>query len=495
MLNFIRRFSWLLFAIVVFSAFLGQRGLNEPDEGRYAEVAREMSVDGDWLVPHLNGLPHFQKPPVIYWCTALSFRAFGYSERAARLPSALAALGTVILTFLLTRRLLGDRERAASAALVLTTLAGFFAMGRLLTPDMVMSFWIMAAVTAAMHQRRWLFFICMGLGFLTKGPMALVVPVCAVLGWEAFAEPDKKLGLHWARGMALTLSISLSWFIGLSLRDPALFDYFWKYELVERFGSGTHGRSKPFWFFAAVLPLALMPWIFLLPVRRIWHRCRTGDLRGWQGLLLGWTVPPLLLLSFSGSKLPTYILPLMPAFAVVVAAGLPTLKRRWVLALPAAVCLVAGDALVAAGDGYLGAQSSSRDLVQALKREEPDADEAILFACGTRTEGLAFYAGRLINITLNEADCVLPPTAAQGARLYPSAAACLASLSHGRPAHGIVSTSRFEKMFDPRQWRIIAQSGAFSLVANHGPHEPAKDLPEALPAPWISMKTQDAPTP
>lgn len=100
MISLLKRHAWLGFAIAVLFTLLGQRGLNKPDEGRYAEIAREMTVDGDWLVPHMNGIAHFQKPPILYWLTALSLRNFGHSESAARLPSALAALGVVILSFL-----------------------------------------------------------------------------------------------------------------------------------------------------------------------------------------------------------------------------------------------------------------------------------------------------------------------------------------------------------------------------------------------------------
>lgn len=470
MLNFLKRVSWLLFAAAVFFTLLGQRGLNEPDEGRYAEISREMSLDGNWLIPHMNGLPHFQKPPIIYWLTALSLRTFGHHEWAARLPSAAMALGTVILVFLLARRLLPGRGRSESAALVLTTLAGFFAMSRLLTPDMTLTFWITAAITAAVYQRRWLFFILMGLGFLTKGPMALVVPLCAISGWQFFCKPDEKLRLPWWRGMALTLAVSLSWFIALSFRDPALFDYFWRYELVERFGSGNHGRSKPVWFFLIVLPLATMPWIFTLPVRQLWQKCRSLRFNSWQGLLLGWTLPPLIILSFSGSKLPTYVLPLMPAFALACAASRPSLRRSWFIAVPTAACLILGDFVVAQCNDHLGAQASSRELVQMLKTQEPDEHEAILFACETRTEGLAFYAEHLLDITRSEADSVMQPTPAQAQHLYLSLADCVRRLTDGPPAHGIVKTARFDKMFDHKKWRVIGHSGAFSLVANHPRH-------------------------
>lgn len=471
MTDTLKRQAWLWFALVVTFCLLGARGLNEPDEGRYAEIAREMLADGDWLMPHMNGIPHVQKPPLIYWFTAVSLAAFGREEWAARLPSALAAIGVVILIFLLAKRLFGDRNPAVAAALVLTTTGGFFAGSQLLTPDMLMTFWIVAAITAAIHRHPWWFFLFMGLGFLTKGPMALVVPICAVVGWQWGTPPLVRSPMPWARGMLLALGISLSWFVVLSIRDPELFRYFFQNELVERFGSTSHGRSKPFWFFLLVLPAGLLPWIFLLPWRGIWQRLRSGrrpDAR--QGLLVGWVVPPLVVLSLSGSKLPTYILPLLPAFALLVAGVSIPLRRIWSIAVPTALVLLLGILYLSRHEGLLGVQASSRLLVEALERQEPDAGNTILFACEVRVEGLSFYANRLIHITRNEADIVLIPTAAQSVRLYDSVTDCVKTLTDGPPAHGVMKTSGFQKSFDQEKWRIIATSGAYSLIANHPPH-------------------------
>lgn len=470
MISLLKKHAWLLFAATAFLFLLGQRGLNEPDEGRYAEIGREMTESGDWLVPHLNGNPHFQKPPIIYWLTALSLRAFGNHEWSARLPSTMGALGVVILCYLLSLRLFKDRERAAIAALVLTTMGGFFAMSRLLTPDMTMTFWITAAITAALYHRHWLYFVFMGLGFLTKGPMAMIVPLCAVIGWQWRATSEEKLHLPWIRGLLLMLAISLSWFVTLSLRDAELFDYFWRYELVERFGSSAHGRSKPFWFFLLVLPAALLPWLFYLPLKRFRLRFKSAPFHAWQTLLLGWIIPPLVILSISGSKLPTYVLPLLPAFALGIAVVVPDLRRAWMVAVPTTVLWIAADAFIAHHNDLLKAQASSKMLVQSLREQEPDMAEAILFACETRTEGFSFYAGRLLNITRGDADIVLKPTPEQNMHLYSSVKDCIRQLTDGPPAHGIVKTDRFLQSFDQKKWRVIATSGEFSLVANHAAH-------------------------
>ena len=334
---------WLIvaaFALALLTG-LGDRGLIEPDEGRYAEIAREMVVSGDWLVPHLNGIEHFQKPPVIYWTTAISLKLFGFNEWAARLPSALAAAGTLLLTAWIGRMLGGPCIGLAAAGVLLASLE-FFVLARSLTPDMMMTFWIVAAITCFVRRATggngWFefgFFAAMGAGFLTKGPLALVVPIFAVLGWNfgrrrAGLIPTK---LRWLVGLPLTLAIAVSWFAAMALRDPALYDYFVKYELVQRFASKTHGRSQPLLFFLPVLIAGIMPWLFVaLAALLNWTGLRKVGWRisptGW--LLVGWTVPPLIILSLSGSKLFTYILPLMPALALWLAGG-----GNWLDAAPA----------------------------------------------------------------------------------------------------------------------------------------------------------------
>ncbi len=305
------------------SLFLGSRGLNEPDEGRYAEIGREMLATGDWLIPHLNGVPHFQKPPLLYWATAASFGLGGANEWAARIPSALAALGVVLLTLRIGRRL-RDFRTGLAAALILLSAIEFFALARLLTPDMPLTFWITAAIAALVEHWatrravwRWLFFLAMGLGFLTKGPMALVVPLAAAL---AVGRKEPRFsGWQWTAGMALTLAVGLSWFGAVSLRHHELFRYFLGYELLERFASRAHGRSRPFWFFGPVLLGGFLPWTLFLPpvIGRAWRRWRSEEPLTWpQRLLAGWAIMPFVVLSISGSKLPTYILPLFPALAL-----------------------------------------------------------------------------------------------------------------------------------------------------------------------------------
>jgi 4-amino-4-deoxy-L-arabinose transferase-like glycosyltransferase len=145
--------SVILVLILAFFTFLGSRGLNEPDEGRYAEMGRETLVSGNWLIPHLNGFEHYQKPPMIYWVTALSFKGFGFNEWAARLPSTLAALGIVAITAWMAAMLFGTRM-ALPSALILASSFLFFTLARFLTPDMLMAFFIVTAISFLVKASR-----------------------------------------------------------------------------------------------------------------------------------------------------------------------------------------------------------------------------------------------------------------------------------------------------------------------------------------------------
>ena len=520
----------LLFAALALALFLGTRGLNEPDEGRYAEIGREMAASGDWLVPHLNGIPHFQKPPMLYWATAASLRIFGPNEWAARLPSALAAFGVVALTYWIGA-LLFQPATGIAAGGVLLSMLGFFIAGRLLTPDMLLTFWITAACACLVRRGRgggalwgWLFFVAMGCGFLTKGPMALVVPVAAALAWQGSRRrSDAPLRLPWAGGLVLTLALGLSWFVVLSLRSEELFRYFLGDELVKRFASTGHGRSKPFWFFAWVLPAAIFPWTFVF-LTMLGSACARWR-RGWrpsaeQWLLLGWIALPLVVLSCSGSKLSTYILPLLPPLAIAIGhwTRTPENRRLWngamlvtivilavvtlgirvaqqiaqvdlpdaylilpgllacaillrhqpvtarlVVALSAVfVWLAAVDQMSQLNDA-LAQQASVKPLVARL-RTAPDFARATLFACEVRAHGWEFYAGRLTHMTRADADVVLPLTPEQAARMIRSAGRCEEAMLPRAPAYGLVRAGRFARSFTAEKWKVLGRAGDFLLI-------------------------------
>lgn len=425
-----------------------------------------MAAGGSWLVPHLNGFEHLQKPPLIYWCTAVSMKVFGYNEWAARMPSALAACGIVLLTMAIARRLWSE-NRARIAAIVLVSTLMFFGLARVLTPDMLMSFFITAAIAALVYERRWLFFILMGLGFLTKGPMALVVPLSAALGSHLARDRSlPRVRFPWIRGMLVTLLVGLSWFIVLAVMKPSLFDYFWRYELLDRFASNKHGRSKPLWFFAPVLIGGLLPWTFLIPglIRQAWLRIRAKQVSPTQGLLLGWTVLPLIILSLSGSKLLTYVLPLMPAFAIAISSRFVDVRKVCRVAVPFLVFWIIVTGITPWANPWMRQQASVRPLVRTIQKQ-PNADTAAIFADRVRAHGVEFYLRRLIHITERDADIVLPMNAEQQARAVKNGGKC-AELFRNRPAYGIIRSETFKRDYAPLGWTILDQSGDFVLVGN-----------------------------
>ena len=167
--------------LVLFFYRLGAPGLMDPDEGRYAEIAREFFVLRDWLIPHLNLLPYLEKPPLVYWLTALSFKALGYTETAARLPSAVSALAGVFLAYGLGRALWGPGP-GVLGALVLASAAGYVALGRILTLDMTFALWLNLGIGLGYlalsrgQARLWPWaYLALALAVLTKGPVALVL--------------------------------------------------------------------------------------------------------------------------------------------------------------------------------------------------------------------------------------------------------------------------------------------------------------------------------
>lgn len=350
--------------------------------------------------------------------------------------------------------------------------------------------WITAALACLVQVSRggpalwrWAYFAAMGFGFLTKGPMALVVPISGARGMRlAMSRHGLQLPLPWGRGLLLTLALGLSWFIALALTSQELLHYFWHDELLARFASRSHGRSEVFWFFVPVIVGGFLPWTWFLPglLRDGWQRLRSGrPLSPLHGQLLGWLFPPFVILSISGAKLSTYVLPLFPALALLFAwwwqrKGL-RLRRVAVCSSVAVATYLALCSQLPRFNDLFAQQASIRPLVEVLRRQ-PGLHVATVFACNVRVHGLEFYLGAPVAVTRREADLVLPTTPAQEARLFDSAPACELALSQRPVAYGVLRAKDAGRFFPPDRWRVLARAGSCVLIGRaSGPRQDEKE--------------------
>jgi 4-amino-4-deoxy-L-arabinose transferase-like glycosyltransferase len=338
---------------LVWLATLASRPLFNPDEGRYAEIPREMLSGGDWLIPHLNGLDYIEKPPLQFWATAAAYRWLGVNEFSARLYTALTALATLaVIGFLATR--LWDASAGWRAAAVMTGMFMFVVLGQLMTLDMSLSFWMTASLAGfllAQHanpQRRgWMLlaWAAAALGVLTKGLVAAAIPAAVLVIYSLCSRdfsPWRKLHLKF--GLPLFLCITVPWHWLAAQRLDDFLQFFFVREHLARFLTPIAERQEPWWFFGWVFLAGTVPWT--VPAVRVlvsgWRSPR-GQFSPTLFLWL-WVVFICLFFSISDSKLMPYILPAMPALAVLIAATpLPALRRD--LLITAILTTAAGLAL------------------------------------------------------------------------------------------------------------------------------------------------------
>ena len=353
-----RRLSWVLglICLVLFLANLGGAALFEPDEARNAEKAREILLLNDWVTPHENFVPVLDKPMFFYWLVAISFKLFGVSEWSARLPSALTALGCLLLVFCFADKLWG-RWVALWSVLILATSVEFFLLARLVIIEMSLTLFISLALCAfysAVHAedgrtRRLqcaMMYLALSAGTLNKGLVGLIIPgmVCffylsITRQWSALSK------LYLLPGALGYLALVVPWYLWAEARNPGYLRYYFWDEHFIRYFTDEFNRTKHWYYFSGVLALGFVPWTALVPIAA--HRlCRNLD----DGnLFLGlWVVLPMVFFSASNSQLPHYILPIFPALAVLTGRTIAALFQegtthgmRWPLYFPWAVATAA----------------------------------------------------------------------------------------------------------------------------------------------------------
>lgn len=317
---------------------LGAYGLIDVDEGRYAEVPREMFLSGDWLTPRLNFINFFDKPPLLYWGIALSYATFGVNEFAARLIPALAALLGVAVAAVLGRRMFGPRAGWLSGLILLTCLM-WTVMARVVLTDMVVSslifcalaFWWLAISETESKRRKTgflaLFWISLGLGMLAKGPVAPVLCGGAIFVYLLICKRWSDLkNMGWLWGIPLFIAVAAPWYLAIAARHPEFNHAFWFEQNFARFTGAIQKVDHvegPFFLFQ-YLPLVIFPWsIFALPAlffgwKKLWP-AKSEKQRAAIFLLCTFLLT-MLFFSASKSKLITYITPVVPPLAILLAA-------------------------------------------------------------------------------------------------------------------------------------------------------------------------------
>lgn len=344
---------------LLFTLFLGTLPLLEPDEGRYAEIPREMLERGDFITPHLNYVKYFEKPPLHYWLNAASQSILGRSEFAVRFPSALLGLCGVLLTCYAGQRLFGRRE-GLYGAMVLGSSIGFISLARMNSIDMTLTgcmtatlfFFLLASREGEQRKGLYyhLFYLFAALTVLAKGLIGIVLPGGVVFLYMMLSRRWRLIReMRLLTGIPLFLAVCVPWFVLVSLKNPEFPRFFFIHEHFQRFLTKVHHRYEPPWFFIPVLLAGLVPWTFLLPetVRDIRGRWSPEKL-----FLVLWAAVIFVFFSMSSSKLIPYILPVFPAVALLIGTALSGAmdeRRPW----PGIQFLSAALFLAAAGAGIL----------------------------------------------------------------------------------------------------------------------------------------------
>jgi len=368
-----RRGLLLVLAAVTVLLFVEFPGswLLEPDEARYAEIPREMLATGNWIVPKLNGVDYFEKPPLTYWANAASIAALGRNPFAARLPERLAIFGTALLLLAFLRKPFGERVAILSALIFLSSPL-VFSLGRTALTDGVLTFTMTVALLAlhrfllASEEGRAapvaaaLAGLGCGLSVLDKGLVGIVLPGGAFVLWCALRRTARPIGgilLSWAP--VVCVAVAVPYFVAVERAAPGFSDFFWIHEHFARYATAEASRPGAPWYFVATFLLGMLPWTFFSSRlgRRLWWSKRRATVPDASDLWLAlWFSVVLVFFSVSHSKLVPYFLPACPAAAILFArlidADLETGKKSparplafhalfWTAAAPAAFLVFA----------------------------------------------------------------------------------------------------------------------------------------------------------
>ncbi len=341
-----KQFWWLVIAVAaIWFGTLEYSKLVKPDEGRYAEIAREMAVSGDWVTPRLNDLKYFEKPPLQYWATATAYKLFGEHHWTSRLWPALTGFAGLLLVWFAGARLFG-REAGQYAALLLGSSMLYALIAHINTLDMGVTFFITLAIAGLLlgqtetdrnKQRNWMLlgWAGMALAVLSKGLMGVVLPGAALFIYCVLQRDFGVLKrMRWLPGVAVFLLIAAPWFYLVMKANPEFFGRFFIYEHYTRFTTKEADRYEPWYYFIPILLFGILPWTVLMldTVLRTWkNSARNNSAFNPERFLLIWVVFVLVFFSISGSKLSSYILPIFPALALLMGKRIAEIRERVLL--------------------------------------------------------------------------------------------------------------------------------------------------------------------
>lgn len=408
------RSSWLkdlllltLVTSLLFGTFLGTRNLSAPDELRYSEIPREMIVNNDYVIPRINGVKYFEKPPLFYWMQVASIKTFGLNEWSLRFATALMGVLGVLATYLFTRRIY-DRKTGWIAALILSSMSLYFGMAHVITLDMTVSVFIMTsiylfylAIRATQKQSKyyaWGGFVAAAGAMMTKGLIGIIFPVSIIGLWFLIFQRWRMLKqLHIVSGLLIFIVLLAPWHILAQLQAPEFLRFYFIDQQFLRYATPIAHRSQFPLFYVPVILLGALPWIYFLP-KTVWAlkkiRWKTRFQYENELFFISWFLFVFLFFSASNSELIPYILPAFPPLAILIAHHLAKrLTQVIVIYLITSFIFITAVTRVDYFDNH-----TIKPLALFIKQHAEPTDEVVAYR--HYHQDLPFYLQRII--TVNE---------------------------------------------------------------------------------------------
>ncbi|WP_248730366.1 lipid IV(A) 4-amino-4-deoxy-L-arabinosyltransferase [Pseudomonas sp. MWU13-2517] len=322
----------LLLAFGVFYLLpLATHGLWIPDETRYAQISQEMLLTGKWASPHFMGIRYFEKPAAGYWMIALGQAIFGQNLFGVRFASALSTGLSILLVYLVSRRLWNDPQKSLVSTVLYMSFVSVALLGGYANLDPQFTFWVnltgaalwfcFDSTTRAGRMGAWaLLGVACGMGFMTKGFLAWLLPVLIALPYAIWQKRMGQLLGYGVVAVVVAIAVSVPWALAVHLQEPDYWSFFFWHEHIQRFAGEDAQHAEPFWYYLPLMVAFSLPWIALLPstVKQAWVEKRLPK----TAFLLLWLLMPLAFFSLAKGKLPSYIMPCLLPLALLMGSTL-----------------------------------------------------------------------------------------------------------------------------------------------------------------------------